>query len=191
MTEMDLVERLAAALDAVEQAGIPAELRAEAFAYALAEMGGAAGASQKRNESGESAAAADPDSLLATMAKRLGHDLEVIAHVFEQEGEDLHLIVSKAQLPHGGSRAGAMRDVALLLSVGRQAAGLEDYTPTTLIRKECEEIGVLDSSNFSVEVARIGMRARGGAKSREVHANRHQFAQAAELMQEIAGGEGE
>jgi len=47
-----------------------------------------------------------------------------------------------------------MRDVSLLVAAGRQAAGIEDYTAATLIRRECEELG---SARF------IELRRRAGA----------------------------
>lgn len=190
MTNADAIaQRLTAALKAVEQAEVPSDLRDVAFAHALDLLNTSSGEPTGRNYSALSSGG-EENGLLVEIAERVGVDFQVVSGIFEQKDDQIHLVVGRAQLPNRDSRAASMRDVALLVVTGRQGAGLEDYTPTSLIRRECEEIGVLDSSNFSVEVARLGMRARGGPKSREVHASRHQLEVAGELMVRITGGEG-
>lgn len=188
MTDVDeIAEQLVMALRAVDQADVPSDLRGVAFDHALKFAATGESVHRKGQAAGQSE---EGYSLLSEIASRVGADYEVVSSVFEEKDDAVHLIVGRTQLPNGSSRAASMRDVALLVASGRQAAGLEDYTATSVIRRECEEIGVLDSSNFSVEVARLGMRARGGSKSREVHATRHQLELAGELMTRIVGGEG-
>lgn len=181
-----IVQRITMALKAVEEAQVPSDLRAIAFAHALENSG---------DPSKPAPAPARPNSpedeagLLDSISRRVGADQHVVSRLFEERDGEVHLTVGKAQLPNGESKAASMRDVALLVAAGRQAAGLEEFTPTSLIRRECDELGVLDSSNFSVEVARLGLRTRGGPKSKEVHANRHQMEAAGEMMTRIVGGD--
>ncbi|HET8566578.1 MAG TPA: hypothetical protein VFL77_08910 [Solirubrobacterales bacterium] len=181
-----IAQRISVALEAVEEAQVPSDLRAIAFAHAL---------ESAANPSQPTVGAARPDGpedgagMLDAISQRVGVDQHVVSGLFEERDGEVHLTIGRAQLPNGASKAASMRDVALLVAAGRQAAGLEDYTPTALIRRECDELGVLDSSNFSVEVSRLGLRTRGGSKSKEVHANRHQMEVAGELMTRIVGGE--
>ncbi len=189
MTEQKRIVRLLkAGLEAVEEAEVPSELKPIAYRHALEVLGGTA--SMPTPEAPRpSEDAGGETALLTAIAKRLKLDLDVVTHVFEEEGDQVHLIVTRAKLPNGNSKAASMRDVALLVTAGRQAAAIEDYTAAALVRQECEELGVLDGPNFSTELGRLGMRARGGPKSKEVHASRHQLEQAAELVSQIARGD--
>jgi hypothetical protein len=182
-----IVEQLKAGLQAVEEAEIPPELQAIAYHHALRVLAGGTPI-QGPGDNSKSAQAGAENPLLVAISRRLRVDLDVVMHVFEEENGQVNLILNRARLPNPKSKAASMRDVSLLVVAGRQAAGIEDYTPAALIRHECEELGVLDPPNFSVELGRLGMRTRGGAKSREVHASRHQVEEAAGLMMRIFGG---
>lgn len=183
-----IVQLLKTGVEVVDEAGVPPELKPIAYQHALELLGGTPSvpASAALGDRGEAGGGA---SLLAAMAKRLSLDIDVLTHVFEEEDDQVHLIVTKAKLPNRDSKAASMRDVALLVTAGRQGAGIEDYTAAALIRQECEELGVLDSTNFATELGRLGMRGRGGPRSKEVHASRHQLEQAAELIARIATGD--
>jgi hypothetical protein len=181
----EIVAKLSAAQNIVNAADIPSDLRAVAFWQAFQALeGGILGTEEgsliQRDES------ADENDLLAKCARRLNVSHDVVSAIFEQEGEGLQLIVPKGKLPNSNSKAASMRDIALLVAAGRQAAGLEDYTPLSIIREECAEFGLLDTNNFSTEIGRLGMRGQGGRNSREVRASRHQLEEAAELMSGIA-----
>lgn len=180
-----IVEQLKAGLQAVEEAGVPPDLQAVAYRHALQMLTGETPIPGPGRDSGSGRESAE-NPLLVSISRRLQIERDVVAHVFEEENDQVHLILTKARLPNSKSKAASMRNVALLVAAGRQAAGIEDYTPAALIRHECEELGVLDPPNFSVELGRIGMRTRGGPKSREVHASRHQLEEAANLMVRIS-----
>jgi hypothetical protein len=182
-----LVQRLRAGLRVTEEAGVPKELQSIAFRHALEALSGRDSAPKPPAGISDEDSSANT-SFLEAIASRLKLDLDVVTHVFEEENEQVHLIVTKNKLPDASSKAAAMRNVALLLVAGRQASGIEDYTAASVIRRECEELKVLDASNFAVELGRLGMRTRGGPKSREVHASRHQLDLAGELIREIAVG---
>jgi hypothetical protein len=189
MSDQDqLVRRLKAGVQVIEEAQVPRDLQPIAFRHALETLGNGSSPSETLTRADDKGGRTSV-SLLGAIAGRLKLDLDIVTHIFEEEGEQIHLIVTKGKLPNAGSKAASMRDVALLLAAGRQAAGIEDYTAASVIRRECEELNILDASNFAVELGRLGMRARGGPKSREVHASRHQLELAAELMLEIAGGD--
>ncbi len=92
-------------------------------------------------------------------------------------------------LPEPGRKAAAMRDIALLLVVGRQAAG-EEQTALAEVRQECEAVGVLDSPNFSSEISKLEFRIRGPRNDRTAKANRNHFEQAADLVRRMRIQEG-
>jgi len=185
-TPADIASKLSSALEIVDAAKVPNDLRAVAFWQACVALdAGVSGAPYSSSTS--TSDTLGEDALLGRIARRLSLDYEIVTAIFEQKGDEIQLIVPKGKLPNASSKAASMRDIALLLTAGRQAAELEDYTPLSLIRKECDELGMLDSGNFSAEIGRLGMRAQGGRNSREIRASRHQLEQAAELMSSIAG----
>jgi hypothetical protein len=183
----DIVKRLSTALETVNAAEIPDDLRAVAFWRAYVELAEEAATPSPDHPPGPSGDKVVNDTLLGQISRSLSLDYDVVTAIFEQTDDGIQLIVPKGSLPNASSKAASMRDIALLLAAGRQAAGLEDYTALSIIRDECSELGVLDASNFSVEISRLGMRARGGRNSREVRASRHQLEQAADLMGRIGG----
>ena len=184
-TPADIASKLSSALEIVDAAKIPDDLRAVAFWQACVALD-AGVPFVPHNSSTSSGGALGEDNLLGRIARRLSLDYEIVTAIFEEKEDEIQLIVPKGKLPNASSKAASMRDIALLLTAGRQAAELEDYTPLSLVRRECDELGVLDSGNFSAEVGRLGMRAQGGRNSREIRASRHQLEQAAELMSGIA-----
>jgi hypothetical protein len=182
--DQDIGALLSRAVAIVGAADIPDDLRSVAFSYACTALEARPRPSDGDPSSPE-AYDSHADSLLPQIAQKLGVDHDTVTAVFEEDDGDIVLILPKNMLPNTGSKASSMRDIALLVAAGRQAAGLEDYTSLSLVRKECEELGVLDANNFATEVGRLGMRAQGGRNSREVRASRHQLEQAAALMRDI------
>lgn len=172
------------AADTVEEAGLPEDLRPPAFQYLLS-AGGATGLATIPDPSEISPVAlrapAD-EPLLEEVARRMEAPIERIQRIYEQDDQQLRLVLPRTWLPEPGRKAASMRDVALLVVVGRQSAGLEEYTPYDAIRDECRELNVYDQPNFAAEIAKLEFRTRGTGKAREARANRHHFEQAAELV---------
>ena len=191
----EITKRLRLAAAAVEEAELPDDLRGIAFERSLdalgvrttleaaAESGGVASA----GESPPGGASGDSGHL-DQIARRLGLDAEAIARVYENDAGQIRLIIKRAMLPDPARKAAAMRDVALLIVVGRQAAGLEEYTPLVVVRDECRDLNVLDGGNFATEIAKLEFRAQGDRNRREVKANRHHFDDAADLIGRVNRG---
>ena|SRR5438094_7099935 len=172
---MNLTEVLVEALRAVDEAQVPAELREIAFAKAidLATRGQGAphGAGVTTTITPPPGAAASTDgSPLQRIAGKLKVDVEAVGHVYNIDPDgQLELVISQNRLPSGYGPA--MKDIALLVAAGRQAAGLDtDWTPTEAIREVCEHFNRLDSANFATHINRMDdvFLFRGSARKREV-----------------------
>ena len=193
MTAREIADRLGEAAAAVALADLPQEFRALAYERALDAVGLRLGSSGVPAPAPPASVAAGAVSSplteggqLELIASRLELSLETVERVYEvDEKHGLRLILKRAMLPRPEQKAASMRDVALLVTVGRQAAGLEEYTSFAMIRSECEDLRVLDGSNFSAEVAKLEMRRRGGRNNQEAKANRHHYEETAELISGI------
>jgi hypothetical protein len=191
-THDQVVDVLVKARAAVAEAGVEAELRQVAYAKAVELLGSTgertpAGAAPGGGMTTQVQAAPHrASSLIEALSTRLRLDADLLHDIYEERDGDVSLVVSKTMLPGAATKAAAMRDVALLVAAGRQGAGQEEWTAFKRIREECEELGVLDRVNFATEVGKLGMRAQGTQKAREVRLARHHFEQAAELVAQIS-----
>jgi hypothetical protein len=130
----------------------------------------------------------DPsEGLLGAIRQKLDLPEEMVSQIYEEQDGRVSLIVRRSMLPEPAKKAVSSRHVALLVAAGRQASGQEEWTPVAAIREECSELGVLDSSNFATDVAKLGWKARGSSRAREIRATRHHLEDAAQLIRSIAG----
>lgn len=205
----ELQERLKRAADAVQEAKVPEDLRVVAFEHALDALGvgaepppAAAAATlaaraqeqqppnqgtgaQTRGASGELA-----NGMVDRIATALSLDRDLVGRIYDEEDGQVRLIVKRTMLPEVSKKAASMRHVALLVVVGRQAAGLDEYTPYDTIREECRELKVYDGPNFASEVGKLEFRTKGGRNTKEAKANRHHYDEASDLIRRMTG-EGE
>ena len=157
-------EVLIAALQDVEDAKIPDDLRAVALWKAIdlragigaVERPGAgstptgAGSSRLQQEATTGDTGARSGDSLASIAHRLGLDRATVEEVFTVQGADLELIVPVGKLP--SKVAAATKEIALLIAGGRQAAGVEEWTSWDIIRVVCIDYKRIDSTNFAKTV---------------------------------------
>lgn len=192
---MDVTEVLRAAWQAVEDAKIPEDHRSLAFSKAIDLMSGNGGPTQtfprssvqpNHSPNGGSAAAND----LARIAERLNLPLDEVGEVYYGQGEELRLTISTNSLGRGNMKAGTQK-LALLVAAMRQGAGLEDTTPTDIIRQTADEFGQLDGSNFASHIADMGdnLQIIGSGRSKSVRLKRTGWEAAAELVHSLARGE--
>lgn len=181
-----IADRLRIAANAVDQAGLAEDLRVVGFERSLDAVG-LSGPSRDGSSTDE-AAAADPEDPIGRIATKLSLGRDAVSRIYEQQDGQVRLIVTRAMLPAPDSKAASMRHVSLLAVVGRQAAGVEDFTSYVSLREECAELRVLDAPNFATEVAKLDFRTQGGPRRREARANRHHFEEAAGLIRQITGG---
>ncbi|MDQ2969474.1 MAG: hypothetical protein M3R37_14325 [Actinomycetota bacterium] len=180
---------LSEAQGAVEGAGISDELREVAFGKAVDMLGGtvvpaATAAASEQVDTGGGGG----DDLLAKIAKKLGVDAKTADFFFDSDADDVTLVVPRSKL--NPKKSDATREVTLLYCAARQA-GAYDATHTSVenIKTRVENMGVLDSSNFSTHLKNIeGLSVRGSGQSREFKVTSHGYEQAAKMMNRIKGG---
>jgi hypothetical protein len=186
---MELKEVLAEALRAVNEAEIPTELREIAFAKAIDLAAGpqparpAARKTQVQDELGD-----DADGL-QRIASKLKLDREVVSHVYylNPDGKSLEVVISPSRLP---SKFGpAIKELALLVAAGRQAAGLDaEWTAADEVRKVCEHFKRYDPSNFAAYIKQMEdvFSIRGTPYKRELRMSSPAWEQATALVTRLA-----
>jgi hypothetical protein len=123
------------------------------FAF-LAEGGGAAGPSAPEGGRPGPAASDEQATGLAGIAKALKVDEETASYLFDIDGRDLDLTISREVL--SSDRATAMREVALLVVAGRQAAGIDkDRTDSNHVRNQGVHLGVMAKNTFRQEMGAL------------------------------------
>jgi len=151
-----LVVALREAVQAIDAAKVPAKLQEIAFAKSLDHLLGTPSQPSQPREQGaqrEDQPDTSSDGALGRIAAKLGVTGAVAERVFEVDGGEVHLLVSRKVL--GKSGLAAMREVAYLIAASRQAAGLEDETASNTIRQACERFGVLDPNNFGKAIKEV------------------------------------
>jgi hypothetical protein len=199
MSDTDsLTERLRAAVQAVEAAGVPDDLREVAFSRALDSLLGVASPPAAPPPSGTSGASsasagatgASADGPLAKLAETLGIDSATAEKVYDIDEDGLHLVLSPTKL---GGVTTAMERIARLVVAGRQAAGLDEgWTSIDVVRAVCENRGKYSAGNFSTYVKKLdgaGFRIKGAGASREFKANAQGFEETGTLVKQLAGQE--
>jgi hypothetical protein len=198
----ELQERLKQAADAVQEAKVPEDLRVVAFEHALDALGVGAATLAARGEQQQlppnlsrgtqarGASGQPADGMVDSIATALSLDRDLVGRIYDEEDGQVRLIVKRTMLPEVSKKAASMRHVALLVVVGRQAAGLDEYTPYDAIREECRELKVYDGPNFASEVGKLEFRTKGGRNTKEARANRHHYDEAGDLIRRMTG-EGE
>lgn len=195
---MELHEVLAAALQAVERANIPDDLREMAFAKAVdmaAVMHGAAPTpapklvpqqTAQQAENG-SRVRADEDDRLGRLAGALDVSRDAIEHVYTEHDDELQLVVDPDTL--GDTIKERAMNAALLLAAGRQLAGYDEAaTPDTEIRKEIERIHLFDRSNYTAHMRAMSpwFNINGAGKSASFRMKPQGRSEAKKLAKELA-----
>jgi hypothetical protein len=186
MSHEDVVKQLKAAVKAVEDAGVPDDLRPAAFSKAADLIAGVAPAAPAAptppapdGGGGGGGDAADK------AARKLGVTTDVLANVcdFGDGSVTLHFNHRHLSRP-----ATAMREIGLALPALRQGAGIDDATPQETIRAACDQYGVLDSGNFATVITSLrgSLSFRGTGPSRSVKVTPAGYAAARELVERWA-----
>ena len=179
---------LLAALEDVNESGVPDDLREVAFAKAVDLR---AGVKPPGTGVGSTSFGSTPESeesdALGRIAKQLGLDKAVAGDIFHDQDGDIELIVSPSKLSPKAARG--TKEVALLLVAGRQAAGIEEWTPLSKIREVCELFKKLDGPNFSSALKEMEnvFSFRGSSRQREVKMARPGWEEASAFVQKLAG----
>jgi hypothetical protein len=193
LTNAEIVDLLRQAAAAVQSAELPDDLRSVGFeraldAVGLARIPAASSAGTPALDSppsGGTGGYTDASmDLLTRIGRRLELSPEVVERIYDVDDGTVRLAIRRAMLREPDRKAAAMRDVALLLVAGRQAAG-EEQTALADVREECQALNVLDGPNFSSEVSKLDFRLRGPRNDRTAKANRNHFEEAADVIRGI------
>ncbi len=188
MAVTDMADMFKAMLAAMEEAGVPDDLRAVAFAKGLDLL--AAGSHRPGGvppATGEEPSAPSEGGM-ARIAAKLSVSVDAAREVFDLDGDRLDLIVPPGRLDK--TKARATREIGLLISAARQASSLDtDWTPTSTIRDACTEFGKYDSANFATSLNTLGNLCsfRGKGQQREVRVNRQGLEEAGVLVRRLSG----
>jgi hypothetical protein len=187
MDQEAVKEVLTAALAAVKDAKVPADLRPLAFEKAIDLLAGTAtpgpappaGSSQQHQPTPPDLSG---DARLAKIAQRTGTDTAKLAYVYDVDDDDVSVVIQRSKLSQ--SKAVATREIALLYAAARQAGGYDEtHTSVSHIRQRVDDMGVLDEANFATAVKNVdGMTSKGSRQNREFKVTQHGYEEAGKLI---------
>lgn len=192
MKNSDVSEKLRAAVEAIEAADVPDDLREVAFSRALDLLAGVQVPVPVKGDEPVGGTVHDepPSGELPEVLERIAAELDVpaaaIERVYRVDGEKLDLEVPPSALPD--SDAGAARQIALLIAAGRQLGGLDEkWTDIDEIRDVCVEYSRYDVNNFATSLKRLRDELRFGDEG--VRITRPGKERAQDLVRRLGGAE--
>jgi len=187
---MELTDALKQAAKIVEDADLPADLRAAAFQKAVDSLLGSAPPAPGSESPGVATGTLSgvvPRAELNAIATKLSVTTDVVDEVFEIKDGTLDVILGYSRIASGVA-AGA-RQLAVLVVAGRQAAGIDadGWTAVGEIRSICKEFNKFDQANFASTVAGMDkwFSISGTGQSRKVKMTRAGWEHAAQLIAEL------
>src|SRR6266567_4373117 len=132
---------------------ISEDLRKAAFDKAVEMLAGQSatiptphGATPSKTRSAPTGGGEEP--VVAKIARKLGVAAETIAEIYSEDAHGgVELVVGVGKLDH--VTAAATKQLALLISGGRQLGEIEEWTKTKSIRQVCVHYARFDSPNFA------------------------------------------
>lgn len=120
------------------------------------------------------------------LATRLQLTRDAVESVYTVDGDGVQISVDPRRI--GPSKSAATRELALLVAAQRQAAG-EEQTSVDEIRTVTIEFGKYDPPNFSSSINELrgAFLVKGPPRQRLLKLTRTGWAQAADLVRELAG----
>lgn len=122
---------------------------------------------------------------LGALAAKLGLESERVAQVFYEEDEQLLLGLPASRF--GSRKADAARRISLLVTLGRQFDGQEQWTPVAVLREACQEYNAFDVGNFARTVLTLGdvLQFQGNGQQRRVRLTKPGLEKGAEFITEL------
>ena len=175
---MNIQEILIQAQKAVDEAKISEDLRKVAFDKAVEMLTGqstaipnAHGAVASKARS--TAISGGEESVVAKIARKLGFPAETIAEIYSEDAQgDVELVLGVGKLDH--MTATATKQLALLISGGRQLAEIEEWTKTKIIRQVCVHYGRFDAPNFAKTLKQMDDMFSFKGKGQQLEVRLHQ-----------------
>jgi hypothetical protein len=193
-----LAEQLGQALAAVEEAGIPDDLRPVAFASAFWASWGPAVQSvpappppTSGSGSAETVATSPSPSSRPSgggyeqIAQKLDVSVDDAEFAFELTEKELRFRVRPSKLD--SVRSKAQRQVIYLMTAARQAAGIDTETTAHFLKSVCKDLGK-DDTNFGFLLGDLhgkGVVVSGSNRSRTIKANAEGFEIAGNILKEL------
>lgn len=178
---------------AIDDAGVPDDLRVAAFEKAFEASVQPVAQSSSPNTGGPDlpqkteSPGPEEDRSIGAIARKLRVDHEVVDEIYFIDGEALGLAVSAARLDP--AKSSATKQIALLIAAGRQTGGWEEWTHVGEIRNVARDYNRFDSANFATTIKSMsgafGFRGRG--RDVEVRVTRPGLEEAAELVRALGG----
>lgn len=189
---------LKAAAEAVKESGVPANLRAPAFEKAvdLLSPGEAERAditddkqTEDKRKRKHDEGAVDSTDLVPRIAAKLKVDQQLVEDVYAVDDGELKVVVAASKLEK--TKAGATKQLALLVAAGRQGAGLETWTQSDELREVAKDFGKFDVTNFGKQLRELDdpFNFTGSGTNIKVKVNRGGWEAATALVTKLAGGD--
>lgn len=154
-------EILQAALEAVDSARVPEELREVAFSQAVALLSGSETAQTPGFAPPPDGSSLDEEEeWVRRIASALDITPETVREVYLVEEDDLQVVVPPSKIAE--KKRPATRQLALLVTAGRQSSDMEDWTSINAIRDTVRDFGRLDDNNFSATINDMSQFSRRG-----------------------------
>lgn len=122
--------------------------------------------------------------LISKIAATLKLDPELAERIYDVKDGQLGYVISARRL--ASDKANATRQLAAIVAAGRQAAGLEDWTPVTVVREVVHDFGKLDGANFAGYIAKMdkddAYLVRGKGANREIKVTRSGLEPVGEML---------
>ncbi|HEU5105013.1 MAG TPA: hypothetical protein VFU11_04155 [Solirubrobacterales bacterium] len=187
----DVVERLRTAVAAVDEAKVPKDLRVAAFTAVLAGLPIRPPQNDPKGSDGirpggDVQPRGDTSKGLGQIADKLEIGEAQAGIVYDVDEDGVHVTVKRASL--NKTKKLAQQEVTYLVVAGRQATGLEEWTPTKVAIETTHDRGVHDT-NVSKAISALdgdGIRFRGTGSKREIKMNAVGFAKAGEIVKRLA-----
>lgn len=188
-TEDEVAEAISASLRILEATSVPEDLRSLAFEKAFAALTasdpGVDGQGASRPAAHPGAKEDGQGSAIGRVASKLGLDPTLVDRVLDFDEDGVHITVPRSRFAK--QKSAAIHQVASVVVAARQAAGLEEWTPQSVVRQATEALGVEDPSNFATYMKKLkGIRARGSGRSGELKMNAVGFEAAAVTIRQLA-----
>ena len=174
----DVVTNLRRAIEALDAAEVPSDLREVAFGRVFDLLAGSmdrAGTGEPASTGpvrlGEFSAPARPAAAIsersASIARELELEGEMIERLFDEHGPDELQFIGTLER-FGTTKQSMVESVAILLCAARSAGGYDPdgRTPDAVIRAEIERHGLYDVTNYSKHTKRLRQLANPNGSGR-------------------------
>lgn len=188
-------EVLREAAAAVAAADVPENLRSVAFGKAVDLIAGVPVASdhdtgitkQVQAQQQRQQEAGSADDPLQKISTKLATEIDLIDEAFDVEDGTPKLTIPRSKL--SSSKKTATKQIALLVAAARQAAEVEEWTESKVIRDAVEDYGKYNRPNFAAAISMLedDFSFSGKGRSRKVKVRRDGFKDAGTLVKQLLG----